>query len=507
MAYVPDFEHDIFISYALVDDEKLPGVDAGWVTTFASALENRLSAAIGRLGRLRPWWDRTQLHENQPLDKQIQQALERTACLVVVLSPGFLKSPWCPLELEIFQRAVQSQCRADSRVFIVDLGTVTEQERRSAFSNYKPFDFWKVDDRRKRTLGYPAPNAKDHPEFYDSVDDLARKLKEEFDQMMAAKSVPAPSGPGRPQGLPNKENPPASTGPVIYVAEASDDVNTARKQVVTFLESHQFRVVCGGRNADDVESWKAAVTHELTDATCFVQLLGLYPGRELDGASSGLVRLQHEMAASLGKKVLQWRAPDLLAKTFEDQAHFEAVKAASAIECPLEGFKAEVKRIATPPPPPRPVDEPPVVNGFEVPPTVFIHAGVEDIEQAELLSCKLSELNCWVTTPLTRGEPDKIREDLEANLTECDGLIVYYGKISPDWVRAQFRSLPRVLPKRQRLDPPRPLRALAICSGDPNDHPNPGVNIPNMQWLDLSKDAGRVQLGQWVENLRKAAAK
>jgi len=92
MAYVPDFEHDIFISYALVDDEKLPGVDAGWVTTFASALENRLSAAIGRLGRLRPWWDRTQLHENQPLDKQIQQALERTACLVVVLSPGFLKS-------------------------------------------------------------------------------------------------------------------------------------------------------------------------------------------------------------------------------------------------------------------------------------------------------------------------------------------------------------------------------------------------------------------------------
>ena len=98
MSYVPGFDNDIFISYALVNDEKMPGVETGWVTAFMKTLEISLSAAIGRLGRLEPWWDRTQLRENQPLDKQIQQALERTACLVVVLSTGFLESPWCPRE-------------------------------------------------------------------------------------------------------------------------------------------------------------------------------------------------------------------------------------------------------------------------------------------------------------------------------------------------------------------------------------------------------------------------
>ena len=508
MAYVSDFEHDIFISYALVDDEKLPGVDAGWVSTFVTTLESRLSVAIGRLGRLKPWWDRSQLRENQPLDKQIQQALERTACLVVVLSPGFMESPWCPKELEAFRIAIEKQGRADSRIFVVDLGKVTEQQRRKSFSNYKPFDFWKVDERKnRRILGFPAPNAKDHPEFYDAVEDLATKLKEEFDEITKAR-LSATSAVGT---IPNVAavvpTQPRLTGPVIYVAETSDDLNTARKQLVTFLESHKFRVVCGGRNMSDVEGWRSAASRDLSEATCFVQLLGLYPGRELDGATSGLVRLQYELAVSLRKQVLQWRVPDLLSKPFENQSHFEFVKAASAIECPLEEFKAEVKRVASPPPPPPLVGRPPTATEFETLPTIFIHAGIEDIAQAELLSTTLAELNCWVSTPLTTGEPDKIREDLEANLTQCDGLIVFYGRISPDWVRAQFRSLPRILPRRQVLDPPRPLKALAICSGDPPDHPNPGVNVAGMEWLDLSQSTSRDRLNQWVEQLRNRGEK
>jgi hypothetical protein len=158
-------------------------------------------------------------------------------------------------------------------------------------------------------------------------------------------------------------------------------------------------------------------------------------------------------------------------------------------------------------PPPKPVEALAVPVGLEAQPTVFIHAGIEDTQQVKLLSDTLAKFNCWVTIPLTEGEPDKIREDLEANLTDCDGLIVFYGQISPDWVRAQFRSLPRILPKRQQFNPPRPLKALALCSGDPVTHPNPGVNVPGMQWLDLSQDLDRVLLGQWVENLRKAGTK
>ena len=356
-------------------------------------------------------------------------------------------------------------------------------------------------------MGFPEPNSKDHPEFYDAVQDLADKLKEEFDHIKSASPAAfSPAGSGTQIPPVNLISTPL-TGPSIYLAETSDDLTAPRKQLVTYLESHQFRVVCGGRNAVDLNGWRSAVSRELSEATCFVQLLGLYPGREIDGADSGLAQLQYELAVSTGMKVLQWRAPELLTKPFDDSAHLEFVRASSAMECPLEEFKAEVRRIASPSPPAKSAERPSVIEGIDMPPTVFIHAGIEDVKQAELLSTTLTELNCWVTTPLTTGEPDKIREDLEANLTECDGLIVFYGRITPDWVRAQFRSLPRIFPKRQKLEPPRPLKALAICNGEPPEKPNPGVSIPGMQWIDLSLSVSREQLSQWVDHLRNGGAK
>ena len=246
MAYVPGFENDIFVSYAIVDDVKYPGVQQGWVTTFVKSLEASLSMAIGRLGRLEPWWDRTQLAENQPLDKQIEQALERTACLIVVLSPGFLESPWCPKELETFRKAAARQGRADSRIFVVDLGSVTEQQRREAFSNYKPFGFWTADDRkRRRQLGFPEPNAKDHPEFYDTVRYLADRIKEEFDQLKA--SGVSHAGQMKTSSTVAASQAPASTGPVVYFAETSEDLSRARKELIAFLQDHQFRVPDAGR--------------------------------------------------------------------------------------------------------------------------------------------------------------------------------------------------------------------------------------------------------------------
>lgn len=50
-AFVPGFEHDLFISYAVVDDEKEYGVQTGWVTAFMKSLEAQLAKSLGRLGR------------------------------------------------------------------------------------------------------------------------------------------------------------------------------------------------------------------------------------------------------------------------------------------------------------------------------------------------------------------------------------------------------------------------------------------------------------------------
>ncbi len=182
MAYVTGFEHDVFVSYAVVDDEKEHGVETGWVTAFMKSLEAQLAKSMGRLGRLQPWWDRRNLAKNAPIDDQIRKALESTACMVVIFSKGYLESDWCRIEREIFLGAVAKQQRSYSRIFIVDQGSVAEHERRELFNNILPFELFKRDTvSGNQLLGYPEPDPKQHREYYSEVNRLAGQLKREFD--------------------------------------------------------------------------------------------------------------------------------------------------------------------------------------------------------------------------------------------------------------------------------------------------------------------------------------
>jgi hypothetical protein len=56
MAYVPGFEHDIFISYAHVDNASADNED-GWVTRLHSSLLKLIPQKIGRAENLSIWRD------------------------------------------------------------------------------------------------------------------------------------------------------------------------------------------------------------------------------------------------------------------------------------------------------------------------------------------------------------------------------------------------------------------------------------------------------------------
>src|SRR5712692_1321994 len=48
MAYVPGFAHDVFISYAHVDNLPLTEGDEGWISKFHASLEVQLRQILGR---------------------------------------------------------------------------------------------------------------------------------------------------------------------------------------------------------------------------------------------------------------------------------------------------------------------------------------------------------------------------------------------------------------------------------------------------------------------------
>jgi len=55
--YVPNYQHDIFVSYAHVDNEPFAGAEKGWVTTLISNLKNELGRQLGRADAYSLWMD------------------------------------------------------------------------------------------------------------------------------------------------------------------------------------------------------------------------------------------------------------------------------------------------------------------------------------------------------------------------------------------------------------------------------------------------------------------
>jgi hypothetical protein len=96
MAYVPGFQHDVFISYARRNDL----VD--WVTKFKEELQSQLASTLG--GRPAVVWMDLQLIIGDDFKERIQAKLRKTALLVAVVSPRYLESDACMLmELQFFQ--------------------------------------------------------------------------------------------------------------------------------------------------------------------------------------------------------------------------------------------------------------------------------------------------------------------------------------------------------------------------------------------------------------------
>jgi len=486
---VPGFEHDVFVSYATVDDRP---ARSGWVTAFVETLRESLAATFGRRDPDRIWWDRSNIDEESHLTEQIKTKAEKSACMVVILSKGYSISNWCRAEREAFLQAIRKHKQRDARIFLVDIGNLPEADRPAEFREIRGRHFWiqppateSPEDRR--TLGSPVPDPanRDHGKFYAAVDDLAKAVSKRVKQL-------AEVGPGPDQ---------QQSSITVFVAEASDTAQDRRDEVATFLADHfNVRPAADRALPGDWAEWKPAVETAIADSKVFVQILDVNPGRKIAGSDQQrLVAAQYDIARATGKPILQWRSADLLPEHAND-ARMKELLAVAEFRGELEAFKAEIKRFLAPAPPVKPTI-PPDPMGGAVPASIFVNAGVEDIVQAEQLSQILGELNCMCLTPMVEGTPEKIREDLEANLIECDGLIMLYGNISPDWVRSQFRNLPRLLPKRLKQDPPKPLKAIAICKGEPAGRPNPGVSFPGLKTIDLSAVTGKQELAAWITAL------
>ena len=101
MAYVPSFEHDIFISYAHADN-----VATGRVSAFHRDLVQRLTTRLGARAFHKPqewvFFDRFGLKAGDEFSPKLERSARRSAVLISLLSPSYLQAPYCIKETEWF---------------------------------------------------------------------------------------------------------------------------------------------------------------------------------------------------------------------------------------------------------------------------------------------------------------------------------------------------------------------------------------------------------------------
>lgn len=472
--------HDVFVSYAHVDDDPLPGAIDGWVSVLIDFLRTRLTQRLGRSDAYSLWTD----HETvglQPLTPQILDRVQRTALLIVVLSPGYLASNWCRKELNSFLGVVDQIEKG--RVLLVEREPVDETDIPRQLKDLKAYRFWVKDraHRAPRILGTPRPDRND-PEYYALVNDLSLEIAGELGRLR--RQTPQVRDRDSVQGDPR-----TGSRPVVCLAQVTDDLETVRNNIRRYLDQAGVDVFPQGWYAQEANAFRQSVESDLARSELFVQLLSDTAGKKPPDVPQGYPQFQLELAIAAGKPVLQWRSQSVDVGAIDDLDHRLMLESATVHAEGLEDFKEAIRR--------KLFDKP--VLPQERKPSAFVFVDMESADHAlaEMVCQSLDRYDAEYALPIQSNDPAENRRDLEENLSECDALVVIYGSTTVTWVRHHLLEARKALSQRRR-----PLKALAIFEGPPEQKEHLGMKFQNMQIVDCRAGRFDDEVRRFIENLR-----
>jgi predicted MPP superfamily phosphohydrolase len=400
-------QHDIFISYAHVDNEPLPGVDKGWVTTLINGLKIFLGQQLGCADAYSLWMDDEE-RGNTEVTPHIIKQIKNAATFLLILSPGYLKSQWCRSELKQFLTQVGEN---SDRVFVVERDEV---ERAENISNLLGYKFWVKDGGKTYTLATPEPNPKEI-EYYQKLDDLARQLKIKIEQEVT---------------LPSHK--------IVFLALVSADLEEYRNEIKRYLEQQNVQILPTKRYSLRDNDFQQQLKQDLKQCNLFVQLLSEKMGNDWP-------KSQYEYASAIDDlPILQWHDNTLDLNKVIDPAHKDLLSQNTVIASTLVDFKKHIFNDLKKPE----ISEEQTKRKENL---VFINAAPDDVLLADQIKDFLQYHNISCRLPLpsnTSTKPKKIQQDLDKRLLQCHSVILVYDNATEHWVCEQVRYCQHIQVKR-----------------------------------------------------------
>ena len=415
------FEHDIFISYAHIDNLVVEAEQEGWIDHFHRALKIRLAQLRGEQPRI--WRDR-KLQGNDYFSDTILEQFPKVALLVSVLSPRYLKSEWCLRELQHFyaaaNQAVGVRIADKSRIFKVIKTEV-------------PYD--KHPDILQPLIGYA---------FYE-VNDAGRPR--EFSPIFGDEWRDK------------------------YLAEVPMGLEDERDQLRRDLELKGYEVLPGEPLPDDPGKFSQAVQGYLQTSALSVHLIDHQPE-----AGASYAELFRQLAFARSQEQVQ-----LAAQVSQERPEFSRILWLPPTDAPLDDYlqtlqgdpdflstgfedlKTFIQDRLERPAAPTATD-----GGLKL---------LLDCDEEDLNGPDIEPLYAFLEKQFEVQLPDYEAGSLAASeslLRQCDAVLIYYGRASGLWLKRRLLALKKTFYGRLR-----PLLAQAVYVADP--HKQAKADIPVIQ--------------------------
>jgi TIR domain len=468
VAFVPGFEHDVFVSYAHIDNER-----GGWVTKFVKELEVRLAERLGGNPRPSVWIDH-KLSGNETL-QQILDAIQKAAALLLVHSPSYLRSKWCRDELLSFVATQNSQ---GNRVFVVRTGPHARDLEHPGLRDLPGYEFWMMNASGIAVqLGMPEAGGKGR-RYAAELTRLAVQLAETL-QKAAPRDASTPRG---------------ATMPRVFLAELPDDaLESKRTEVEEALRQALIEVIPRDpklvANLAEFETWVRGI---LPSCGAFVQLLNANSGKTR-ASPKGLPALQFQLASQAGiERLIQWREAGLILDFVPNDEHRSLLQHPSVRTGGLQELISEIIKVAT-------AKEASLHIAESATPSVLVNSDLCDRELGKRVEQTLNDKGLKAELPPADTKPRDMRHFLLERLLSWDATFIVHRESQWGWVNEQLNQVFEKNLLRGKLTPPRSPAIVGLLKARKTDGEPLDTDLEDLATYEVGEDIDDGELSAVME--------
>ncbi|MDB4534647.1 toll/interleukin-1 receptor domain-containing protein [Vicingaceae bacterium] len=440
-----NFEKDIFISYAHIDDESLIEGEKGWITEFHRALEVRLSQLLGERPNI---WRDSALDGNHNFNDEIISQFPKIALLISIITPRYVKSEWCVKEVIEFKKAsdqnIGIEINNKSRIFKVVKTPVKLEQHPEDVQGLLGYDFFMVDEDTNRVKEFSKVFGAENQQLYWSkLDDVAHDIATLLEEMKEESGSSAQ---------------PKEEGIKIYLAESSFDQKEERDSIKRWLMENNYKVLPDQNLPLVIDEYTEQVTAMMSECELSIHMVGTTYGLVPEGTEDSKSVIQNHIGAKLsenkGLKRIIWSPPEVIGADDRQNTFLENIKinpdfqiGADYLITPLEDLKFSIQdKMVKKEEKEEKISETPSDQdiGDDLPSQIYLICDETDLDNIIPLEDYFFDQGFDVILPAFDGEQSELREDHQENLKNCDAVIIYFGAGNDLWVRTKVRDLMKI---------------------------------------------------------------